>query len=571
LIAAPRKQQLPILTGVLAVALAAGWLLPFHHQPWPAFYTDAWVSIGLMALFWLCLFRVGPHLRVSGLGTFTLALCGVPLAHWGIGLVPLASDAWVSFAYLLGFALAIILGEFWSQGDPHAAADLLFVAVALAGIISVAVQIVQWTDAAYRFDVIAGIVMQVPPGARPYANLGQPNQLATLQLWGVLALLWAWRRGAIRARFVGVGGVMLVFGLALTQSRTGWLAFFVLIALSLVWRQREFGRELCTAAMALYALYLVLLLLQPSMGNLLGLPSTGSMADRLRMGLGTDLRWDAWSMFLQASFERPWAGYGWGHTREAMVQVIADHPRLAGTPFAHAHMLPLDLVLWLGWPLGLLLMGAAIWWLVMQTRRLQTPEQALVFAALVVVGTHAMLELPLHYAYLLLPTGILMGVLNTQAGRGLPWFQVSRHGLAVIALCASALLALIVWDYWKVERAFERLQQPTPNREQAIAGPASTWLLHHWHEFLVLAHEAPRADMSDAELAQWYALVMYFPAPNIVDKYMHALELNGRTTQLAYLQPRLCALMDRAVCGWMTDRWAARAVSLSTPSTSSRP
>ena len=541
------------------------WLIPNHHQPWAAFHTDAWAAVVFLAVLWLALTASPARPSFSAFAGFALVVAAVPFVHWLAGLVPLAGDAAMSLAYLLGFALAVILGELVTRKDPRVLASCVFFAVSTASLVSVALQFNQWIGGTQDDTYLDIWVMNLPVGMRPFANLGQPNQLATLLLWGLLGLMWGWRQGVLQRWLVAAGGAILVFGLALTQSRTGWLSFFVLVALACVWRQRDFGRQLLVMSVGLYGFYLVCLIVIPYLAIALELPSSGSMADRLRAGVGSDLRLQAWAMFFDASLQKPWIGYGWGHTRDAMFAAIPEHPSMAGHNFAQAHMLPLDLVLWVGWPLGLVITGTGAWWLARQARTAKTAEHALLLAAILVVGVHAMLELPLHYAYLLLPTGVFIGVLNARQPEVFRWFAVRKAWIAALAICATVLLGVIIRDYFRVERSFFDLRLEVQrigthfDRE-----PPDTWLLHQWRDFFITARAEPSPSLSDTDIEHWRALTLYFPAAIIIDKYMTALQIKGRNEDIAYFRERLCGIMSIETCAWMRNRWAPTSTASST-------
>ena len=57
------------------------------------------------------------------------------------------------------------------------------------------------------------LVLPLPPGGRVIANLGQPNQLATLLLWGVLAFWWAYLHQRIGAAVAVLAVAFLLLGL----------------------------------------------------------------------------------------------------------------------------------------------------------------------------------------------------------------------------------------------------------------------------------------------------------------------------------------------------------------------
>lgn len=547
-----------VVSLLLAFAMALAWLIPNHHLPWAAFYNDAWAAIVFTAFLWLAVACAQPTIQVSRVACVALGVACVPLLQWLAGRIPLAGDAAVTFSYLMGLSLAIMTGEVLVRRHPYLFLSCVFFAVVVAGVVSVMLQTKQWLGGTEDDTVTDIWVMYMPAGMRPFGNLGQPNQLATLLLWALVGLFWGWKRGALHRWLVAVVGVVLVFGLALTQSRTGWLSFFALVVLACVWRKQDFGRQVLCAAVGLYLVYLVLLISVPVLGDALGAPISGTMADRLRTGVGADLRWQAWSMFLDASIQRPWFGYGWGRTSDAMLASVGWYPALEGTHFSHAHMLPLDLVLWMGWPAGVMVCAFVLWWLISRARTLKTAEQAFIFAALVAVGIHAMLELPLHYAYLLLPAGVFIGTLNAMAPVSLGWVKLGRVWFAGLALCATVLLSVIVRDYLLVERSFFNLRLEVQRvGTQFDREPPATVLLHQWHDFIVLARTEPQEHMTPAEIAHWRAIAMYFPAAIVVDKYFRALQLNGRESELEDALGKFCPIMPAATCRAMKARWGA--------------
>jgi hypothetical protein len=79
----------------------------------------------------------------------------------------LAGDAWVSFAFLLGFALSVILGELWASRDPDTPFNFLCGAIGFAAVASVFLQLYQWLGLT-RSDGMTDIwVLYMNDGGRP--------------------------------------------------------------------------------------------------------------------------------------------------------------------------------------------------------------------------------------------------------------------------------------------------------------------------------------------------------------------------------------------------------------------
>ena len=208
----------PFFMFVGACALSLGWLLPNHYQPWLAFHCDAWVAlillVGAAGLIWRTDGPCDWHWATVTVGLIMV----IPAAQVLAGQVVSAGVAWVSLAYLLGFLLALLISARWEKHSPRQLMDALFLAIGLAAILSVGLQLQQWLQ-------VDGFELLSMGGgaARPHANLGQPNQLGTLLLWGVLSAGWAWLRGYVRATTAVLMALYLMVGLALTGSRTAWL------------------------------------------------------------------------------------------------------------------------------------------------------------------------------------------------------------------------------------------------------------------------------------------------------------------------------------------------------------
>ena len=127
-----------------ALTLSIGWLLPNHYPPWPAFHFDAWISIVMLAGAAAVILARGLPTRWDSLTLTVGLLVLVPGIQYCFGLVLLAGTAWVAAAYLLGFLLCLMIGARWESASPGQVADGLFLAIGIAAILSVGIQIYQF-------------------------------------------------------------------------------------------------------------------------------------------------------------------------------------------------------------------------------------------------------------------------------------------------------------------------------------------------------------------------------------------------------------------------------------------
>jgi O-antigen ligase len=529
----------PVLLGGL---LAAGWLLPNHYAPWRAFHTDAWTAAALLAIaFWRSAVDRAP-LRVGAAGLALLGLALVPLVQHAIGLLPLRSDAFLSAIYLFGAAAAFILGEHWARSQRDGPATLVLLAAAAASVVSVGLQIYQWRGLA------ASPTWQefwiYPSGvSRPYANLGQPNQLASLLLWGVLGVAWAWHKGWLRARTACAAAAFILFGVALSESRTAALSLTTAILFLSLRRPACVPKQARRVAQALFLFYLACLLGIEPLSRLVGQHSELSVFERS----AGELRFAIWRMALDAIVHRPWLGYGWNHVHEAYLAVLPAHPALADLLVGQSHNLVLDLALWVGIPLAALVTAAALWWLWRLVRLPTDLGQLLALAALAVMLVHAMLEFPLHYGYFLWPFALLAGALSARIG--LPVLALPRPAAIAAPAALSLVLATAVHDYFSIETAFTELRFELQHIGQGHdQRPPRVLLLTDWRDFIVMSRAVPAAGMDPQALQHWQDLLIYNTSPLPFRKLVGALALNGRTEEARYWSVRSCAVLAPAQC-----------------------
>ncbi len=413
-----------------ASLLSAGWLLPNHYAPWSAFHIDAYIATCLLLGASATVIRSSKPVEWHGITLVATMLIFVPGLQYLFGLVMLAGTAWIATAYLFAFVVALLIGAHWESASSNQLVDGLFLAIGIAAIISVGLQLHQWLD----LDSFEIWILRNNTG-RPFANIGQPNQLGTLLLWGGLAVAWGVVRKCIGLWSALLAAIYILFGLALTQSRTVWLAIAILMSGVWIWRRLWADKRTVWIVTGLGIYFVVCVL------------SIASLAESQRevVRVSGELRLVAWPMFFDAVWKHPLMGYGWNQIALAQLSVAIDHPTL-NTLFSHSHNLFLDFALWCGIPIGLLLSAYLVSWFWLRIRTVNCPENAILILFLLVVANHAMFEYPLHYAYILLPTGMIMGVLNVRLDAKVILIT-GRWSLVVVWVIAAVFLGQIIRDY----------------------------------------------------------------------------------------------------------------------------
>jgi len=540
---------------------ALGWLLPNNSPPWLSFHQEAWLAFMLLLVSGWILTKQRQTFTVHGFPLLMAVLSVIPLIQFAYGQIPLLGAAWTPALYLLGFALSMLIGAAWENESPNQLADFIFLATGLAGIASTVIQIYQWLGLR---SISIWILYNALPN-RYYANLAQPNLLASLLLLGVIACAWAYWRKTLPGWAATSLAAFLLFGVALTGSRTGILNIALLVAIASIWRKKLGSKHILGVIFCLAVYCVLCFILMPHINTLLKISE-----DRIPIefrGL-RDVRLSAWAMLLDAAIRQPWFGYGWGQVARANYFVLPDYPIQYGV-FSSAHNLFLDLILWVGFPLGLACSAYIIWWASRVIKGLGHFGQICMFAFVVVLGVHALLELPLHYAYFLLPLGLIIGALNTSLTLS-QFFRVHCVAIMVIWSLVAIAYVILVRDYFRVETSFYGLRF----EDRGIASPIpktppDVIVLTQFREMIAFARNTPRPGLSELELDDMRDLVKTISSPIGIHKLAANLALNGHPEEAQSWMRAHCKTSPPELCLAMELRW--RNLSLAYPALSAVP
>lgn len=535
-----------------AVALSLAWVLPNHYAPWSSFHMDSWSAIVLMVIALAVIVRSPGDIAWHPTAWLVAILVCVPWLQYAGGLIFLSGVSWIVSIYLLGLLLALLIGAHWERTSPGQLGDYLFLATGIAALVSVGLQLYQWL-------MLDGLdIWSMGQGyGRPFANFGQPNQLATLLLWALLGTGWAVIRRRIGVWTAALGAIYLLFGLALTASRTAWVAVLLITAACWIWRPLWPNRRaawLVTAFAAIFAGYV----LSIGWASEVLMIAPAEPQDIARVG--TETRPAIWAMFCDAALQRPIAGYGWGPLSAAQIEVAVDHP-VMNTVYSHSHNLLLDLVLWCGIPAGLAVFAYLALWLWRRIKSVDNAEDALKILFVIVVINHAMLEFPLQYAYFLLPFGLMVGALETRLPDRKVWIS-GRKVVVGLWLVAGLLLSLLIRDYWQIERAYQALRfEWAGYAAKAPAQPPDLLLLNQWRGFVWYARLEPSANMSAADIELMRALTRLYPSSGFFHKLATALALNNQPEEAQWWLKRVCKISTAHQCSAVQRAWANQSLN----------
>lgn len=547
-----RTQQLENV--LAATGLSLVWLVPNHQLPWSAFHHELAmaVALGLMGL--VLATQTRWRLPISVFSGVLACVALVPWLQWLGGIIPKAGTAAVSSVYVAAAMLAFLYGHAARWQQHQRMLDIVFAALALAAALNVPVQWIQWLQW-YSTDVNSLLLLLITPineNHRPSGMILQPNQMATIHVWGLIALSWFRYRRMLSTQLFVVLFAWIGIGIALTQSRTGLLEMLLAVSLMAFALKGEPRRVLlltwCLGLALLIAWSLNFKLVAEWMGM--------QQSAEARLTTLDGARIDAWLAFGAAVLDRPWFGYGLTDGGFAYVTVAHLHPDwFIGERFAHAHNAIIDALLWFGLPLALLLLVALGVWAGKRVMALpREPDNVFALAMLGALGVHAMLELPHQFLYFMAPAALFAGWLMParQQGCSLP-----RSTWAAAGLITLGIAGVISSDYFPYQERYTewRFENSRVGKRPDIDVRAPR-VLNQVHDELVLYRLPLRPGMSEQELTWVSDTARSVNSPPAYYAAAKAHALAGRAESARIWMMRFNAIMGRDGVATIQNIWA---------------
>jgi hypothetical protein len=237
-------------------------------------------------------------------------------------------------------------------------------------------------------------------------------------------------------------------------------------------------------------------------------------------------RFTVWPQLLEASFQQPWLG--WGLRQVSVAHNAVLHGYAVSEPFIYSHNIALDLVLGMGYPIGILTMIVVTAWLMRRIRAIGDINSWYCIALVIPVAVHSQLEFPFTYAYFLLPVFFAVGVLEAKI---VPASIVEVH-LRPVVWGACAVLALMVWsafEYIAVEEDYRvaRFEALRIGRTPDNYDRPTIVLLTQMGAVLDVIRFIPAPGMPPGSMELARKVAMRFPWPATQNRYALSLALNG--------------------------------------------
>ena len=550
--AEPHHQVLALCGVLLGVTLAP--LIAFNQTPSATLYNQlmAFAGLGLLVagLAWGRSLRAG--WRNDGVSLSLLLMTAVALAApfthglpWSMSLT--------SIAMLLGALLAVQTGRAVVANQRDQVLTLFCVALVGAGVLSVAVSLVQmFFPSLADGNVIArsGLV------GRAVGNMRQPNHLASLLMWACVASVWLAQGGWLARRLGGAlrGTVALhvllflfVFCVLLSASRTGMIGVVMLALWGAVdARLAPRVRIALGSTLVMFAIGWGILEAYTALSH----HAFGAQSRVSEEGAGSPSRIAIVKNAIGLLQRYPLTGSGWGDFNFAWT--MTPFPDRPVAFFDHTHNLELQLLVEMGLPLGLLtlaLLAAGLW---TGFARAVRGSAATRCAAMLVamIGLHSQFEYPLWYAYFLLPAALAYGLCMAGEDAGEPASTTGqrRPWLAALGVVVAAAVPLVVIDYLRIVHIYAPPTGAASLDDRIAAGQRSP-LFALQADYAQATVQPPGTVALEAARRTGHHLI----DTRLLMAWAKSLNAVGETDKARYLVQRLREFRNTASEEWLNE------------------
>lgn len=509
-----------------SILISLAWLSPDHAFPWLTFSSE---MLSFAAVLSLMAGLSDQNFRVSKIQWLALPITIIPLLQWMCGLVLDFSSALLFSFYLLAFWLVTVAGyNLALQTDRAKLFTRICYVLFITSVISSVIAILQW----FNLDQHIYGVMEMRNSNRPFANFAQPNNMSTFLVMGLMACLYLFEQQKFKKSFLILASVLILFAIVLSQSRTAWVVCLFFIG---YWTYQSYRHQvrLRISYMLLWVVtFAVMIAILPIINNFISalgatqIVETASVAERATSGY---LRFEIWTQMLLAIQQHPLSGYGWGQTSLAQLTVFNLHPSHEWV--TSGHNILLDIIVWNGLPLGLLIIGFMACWILWLNYKAKSLESIIALLMVGAILIHALLEFPLRYAYFLFPLGFLLGFVQSQSPE-LKTSILSKYVIRAVVIIGGILILLIWRDYtvYKLNNGLAfRGEQPT----QTVWGSTDIYVLTQFKDRMLWLQMNPTTQLSDAEITQLGQMVKNRASPYNLHKYAQLLLANGKAHEAA--------------------------------------
>lgn len=469
--------------------LGLAYLWPIHNLPY-IMYTEQILSF--ISLFLLSLYFLNKKLEIPSISIPLLFITTIPLLQYSFGLIYFSETAILSSCFIFAFFLSIIYGY-----NLKIDYDFLLYTIIICALISCIIAFSQWLGFG------EGIFVAKLVGNRPFANFLQPNNLSTFLLIGFFCNFYL-RKNFNKYIFITTN-IIILFGLALTYSRTGWITL-ILVSFIIIFRRKE-NPKLFKEFPFYMVIFFTFLITIPYLNQILHFFDYGINTENLTNRLTTGgSRFDLWYQQIIAVFLQPWFGYGWNQTAFAQLTATPDFYRSYQT--SSAHNLILELIVWNGIPLGVFIniFFLYLFYIIFFKSKKSIFIKFIIFTFFL----HSLLEFPQNYAFFLFPIGFFIGSC-------LKSYDVDKFIFKynyIFSASIFILLYLTQHDYFYLKNMINTLNR----NEYRLENKENIFVLTHFSKLVEIYFLPNKTRMEYSQLKEIYNFTLVTPHESYLRK-----------------------------------------------------
>lgn len=518
---------------IAAILISLAWLMPIHYRPWVTYTGELYAFFALFALATLYLKE---KLKIPALSLPLLLLACVPLIHFLTGQVFFFSTAMMGFIFIFSFWLASVLGYNFSTGNynrEETFTNLSYVFLA-SGTITGLIALCQWSN----LDSILPGMVNISGNQRPYANFAQPNNMATFLVMALMSCLYLYEKKKIQTKWLFACAAVIVMGVALSQSRTAWVAAIAIMLYLVFYQYKGIIRLKWYYSTAWFVFFISCIVAFPLLSQLATQVMDAQVVqsrDVVSRATGDMSRLAIWQQMLAAIQAQPWFGYGWYQTSVAFVSIT---DMVQGPVWIRsAHNFIIDFLIWNGVVIGVPFLAYFGYLGYQMQRWVNTPESVIGILMIGAFVTHAMFEFPQHYAYFLLPVGFILGTVLAQNPK-IKTVVMPSIGMKFTFAVGLLLLIVIYRDY---DVAVPKLGQSIryEKQQEKITNEKPIYLLTEFNHRIGWIRLNPYSKASVEQIQEGEQMVLSYPTKYNLIKYAKLLAFNGYEAEAKHQLQRL--------------------------------
>lgn len=474
-------------------------------------------------------------------------------------LWPISFGPWAeAIPWLFSLAVAAIIMIVWPVSEENIAADIA-IAFSAGAFISVIPQVIQYFGLS-SLEIFWPWIRDAAPGTS-IGNIGQPNQQATFLAIGLISTYWIYSHRKISFPTCLAASTLISLGIALSASRTGALHLLFVPFISW-WVSKGDKKTFSFFIFACLFSYVLTSLTAPYIANSIGIENAKSVFIRI-VGIGSscDNRGILWGNVIELILQKPWQGWGWNNLRYAQYITDFESPRLCAV-LGNAHNLPLHFAVTLGIPITIFIFSIATYCFIKLTPwKERVSEKKYLWAVLIPIGIHSMLEFPLWYGPFQIISVICIYLIIKQKKQPI---GLKKH--TTIRYCTSAsMMALSLWGFIDYQRVTQVYLPPDLRVEElkadsslgkSIIYSSRTVFFSDQSNFATIIFITP--DKNNASTINKLAnnLLHFSPEPRVIKRLLESALIIGDTDQYNLHKKRFEITYPKEYMKWLENESA---------------